>query len=503
MKKYGSRFLPVAALALFVSAAALPAEESVPAPPSGAGTERTGTDAAEEAALPAGAAQPGVNGSGNGDAAPGTETDGGAAAAAAAAVMEAAPHKAEGLFHLAYFWQRMAAALGILVVQLIAIWLIWHYFFSWLAKKIVEWGRERLKPFSIKKIKLLTVAQMLNIIAFVVNVLKYVVTAFQLFITLPVIFSLFPQTRHLASQLFGYILNPLKSIVLETIGYIPNLITIAVILWVMRYAIRALKFFAAQIERGRLVINGFYPDWTWPTFNILRALIYAFTVVLIYPYLPGSGSPIFQGVSVFVGIILSMGSSSAIGNIIAGMVITYMRPFKIGDRIKIGDITGFVEEKSLIVIKIRTHKNEYVTFPNTMILSSSITNYQTSIEGETETLILYADVTMNYQIPWRQVHEIMINAALQTEGIETDPRPFVLQTALDDYYARYQINAYTRDAARIPAIYSGLYQHIQDGFAGAGIDLTAPAYRLLLPPESHHPPAAARPARDVDSKEKR
>jgi small-conductance mechanosensitive channel len=386
------------------------------------------------------------------------------------------------------FWQRIVLALIILVVQILAIWLIWHFFFAWLAKKIMGWGRQNIKPLSIKKVKLLTTANILNIITFLLKIAKYLVTAFQLFITLPIIFRLFPQTRPIADQLFGYILNPLKNIFFGAVGYIPNLFAIVIILWVMRYSLRALKFFTVQIEKGRLVINGFYADWAQPTFNILRVLVYAFTVVMIYPFLPGSGSPIFQGVSVFVGIIFSLGSSTAIGNIVAGLVITYMRPFKIGDRIQVNGVTGFVEEKSLVVIKLRTHKNEFVTFPNMMILSSSIINYSFSADEEKVGLIIHADVTMNYQVPWRQVEEIMINAALKTPGLEKEPRPWVLQLGLEDFYARYQINAYTHEDARTPALYTALYQNLQDGFADEGIDLTAPTYRINLPQDSHKPP---------------
>jgi small-conductance mechanosensitive channel len=396
--------------------------------------------------------------------------------------------RTSGTLGFNHLWQRFVAALVIIVVQILVIWLLWHFFFIWLGKKVIEWGRQRLKPLTIKKLKLLTVAQMLNVIVFSLKILKYLITVFQLFLTLPVIFSLFPQTQNIADRLFGYILTPLKRIVFGVVGYVPNLFTIAIILWVMRYAQRGLKFFATQIERGRLVINGFYPDWAQPTFNILRVLVYAFTVVIIYPYLPGSGSAIFQGVSVFVGIIFSLGSSSAIGNIVAGLVITYMRPFKIGDRIQIGTVTGFVAEKTLIVIKLRTHKNEYVTFPNTMILSSSITNYSTSGDDENNGVVLHADVTMNYQVPWRTVEEVMINAALKTTGLESEPRPWVLQTGLEDFYARYEINAHAKNADNTPAIYADLYRNLQDCFAAEGIDLTAPIYRINLPTSSHTPP---------------
>jgi small-conductance mechanosensitive channel len=382
---------------------------------------------------------------------------------------------------------RIGIAAGIVAGQALLIWLVW-LLFKVLAKKLQEYGSEKIKPLTIKKLKLLNTKQILNILLFLLKILKYLITVFQLFITIPIVFSLFPLTKDLASIIFGYILNPLKNIIFGTIHYIPNLVTIIIIVWITRYVIRGLKFFTTQIARGKLVVHGFYADWADPTFNILRVLLWAFTVAIIYPYLPGSESRIFQGVSVFVGIIFSLGSSSAIGNLVAGLVITYMRPFKIGDRIQIKDITGFVTEKTLMVVRIKTHKNEYVTFPNTMILSSSIINYNTSSDEDEEGLLLYADITFGYNTPWQTIHKILIAAALKTGHVQRSPKPFVLQTAMNDFYANYQINLYTKEVDKTPAIYSQLYENIQTGFHQAGIDMTAAHYRINLPAETYKPP---------------
>ncbi|MDR1317683.1 MAG: mechanosensitive ion channel family protein [Spirochaetales bacterium] len=376
-------------------------------------------------------------------------------------------------------FQRFGIAAGIVFIQGLLIWAVW-ILFRWLTVKALKYGEEKFRPIAIKKFRLLSKEQMLEGCAFLLRIAKYALTAFQLFITVPIIFTLFEFTRDWASTLFSYILAPLKTISLGIVSYIPNLITIIIILFIMRYVLRTLRYFALGLERGRLTLPGFYPEWAQPTFNILRVLIYAFTIAVVYPYLPGSDSAIFQGVSVFVGIIFSLGSSSAIGNVVAGLVITYMRPFKIGDRIRIGDITGFVVEKSPIVIRLRTHKNEYVTIPNVTVLSSSTINYNTSQDIDEEGLLLHADVTMNYCVPWRKMHEILIEAALKTPYTMKQPKPFVLQTALDDYYCRYEINVYTKEVNRVPAIYSTLYQNLQDGCAEAGIDLTAPAYQIRL-----------------------
>ncbi len=165
-----------------------------------------------------------------------------------------------------------------------------------------------------------------------------------------------------------------------------------------------------------------------PTFHIIRFLLYAFMIAMIYPYLPKSNSGVFQGISVFVGLIVSLGSSTVIGNIIAGLVITYMRPFKLGDRIKLNDTTGDIIEKTPLVTRIRTPKNEVVTVPNSFIMSSHTVNYSTS--AREYGLIIHAEVSIGYDVPWRKVNPLLIDAALNTPGVVDDPRPFVLETSL-------------------------------------------------------------------------
>jgi small-conductance mechanosensitive channel len=386
---------------------------------------------------------------------------------------------------------RLGIAAAIVVAQVLLIRLIWHLFKK-LQTKLNEYGQNHFKPLVIKEYRILETAQMMNLAAFLLRLSQYVAIIIQLYLTLPLVFSLFEPTKHLASTLFGYILNPLQTTALSIIDYIPNLITIVIIIVISRYALRTIKFFTTQIESGKLVIPGFYADWATPSFNILRVLLYAFTIIVIYPNLPHSESPVFQGVSMFVGLVFSLGSSSIIGNLVAGIVITYMRPFTIGDRIKLNDVTGFVVEKSATVTRLRTHKNEFVTFPNMMLLTSSITNYNFSTVEKEDGLILHADVTMGYAIPWQQVHEILLTAAANTPNVLKKPKPYVLQTALWDYYAHYEINVFVKAVDKVPRIYSDLYENLQNGFKAANIDLTAPSYQVFIPPsdkeEAPEPP---------------
>ena len=376
------------------------------------------------------------------------------------------------------FLYRLGIALAIVAGQILFIRLIW-LLFKRLDKKIEDSESEKIKPLYINKFRILTAKHVVQALQVFFKLIKYLITVILLFLTIPIIFTLFSATKSIASRLFGYILNPIKRILMGAIEYIPNLFTIIIIILVTRYVIKALKYFAIQIGRGKLTISGFFPDWAAPTLRILQVLLWAFTIAVIYPYLPGSDSKAFQGVSVFIGIIFSLGSTSAIGNLVAGLVITYMRPFKLGDRVQIKEITGFVVEKNLMVVRLKTHKNEYVTFPNMIILGSNIINYNTSSDEDEEGLIIYTEITFGYATPWQTIHDILINAALNTAYVQKKPKPFVLQTKLDDFYASYQINCYTKEVSRIPTIYAELYANIQTGFQEAGLDLTTAHYRVI------------------------
>ncbi|GHT51713.1 hypothetical protein FACS1894102_7610 [Spirochaetia bacterium] len=331
----------------------------------------------------------------------------------------------------------------------------------------------------VKNLYFLEPKHVINFFSFLIKVAKWFLVVLQIFfISLPLIFALFEPTRGFAAKIFGYILTPIKNFSLAFLNYIPNIFSIALIVIIVRYIMKLLKFLADQLATKKIVIPGFFPDWASPTFNILRVIIIAFTVALIYPLLPNSESNIFKGVSVLVGIIFSLGSSTLIGNVISGLVMTYMRPFKIGDRIKINDTIGFVVERGAMVTRIRTHKNEFVTIPNSMILSTSVTNYNTSAEDGKDGLIVYIRITMGYEVPWRTVHDILTNAALKSDSILKEPKPFINQLALDDYYCAYELNAYTKNVEKLPRVYTEVYTNIQDGFSEHGISMYAPAFQV-------------------------
>jgi len=364
-------------------------------------------------------------------------------------------------------------------IGLIALIFIVFYLLILLINKIKDYSVQRImtertqliKDVKIKNYVLVSSVQKTRILINSINMLRWALIILMAFIMLPIVFSVFPFTQSWANSLIGLFTKPLKKAFLAIWDYIPNLITVFVILFVMRYAVRLVKYIFTEIDKGKLEVNGFHREFAMPTFTIVRFLLQAFTLVLIFPYLPGSNSDIFKGISVFIGVLFSLGSSSAISNIIAGLVITYMRPFRIGDRITIADKTGVVIEKSPLVTRLRTIKNEEITIPNSSILSGNTVNYSTfSDQG----ICFQVELTVGYEEPWERIHEMLLNIPPRVARVNTTPAPFVLQKKLDDFYVLYELNVYISQSAEIALAQSEIFQLILNDFLAAGIEMNAP-----------------------------
>ena len=288
------------------------------------------------------------------------------------------------------------------------------------------------------------------------------------------VLGLFPWTRPVSSQLLEYELTPVRAVAAAFIGYLPKLLFVLVIGAVLYVAIKIVNLFFRQVEEGRLVLANFQPEWADPTCKIVRVLLVAFGLVVVFPYLPASDSPAFTGVSVFMGVLFSLASSSALSNMIAGIVLTYTGAFRIGDRVRVGDAFGDVIETSLLVTRVRTIKNEKITIPNSVALGTAVTNY--SRLAGTGGLILHTTVTIGYNTNWRIVHDLLVAAAAKTPGVLAEPRPFVWQTALNDFFVTYELNAYTNVPRDMIDIYAALHLRIQDEFAAAGVEIMSPHY---------------------------
>ena len=284
----------------------------------------------------------------------------------------------------------------------------------------------------------------------------------------------FPGTRYLANHLVALVVDPLSTMGQAVVDQIPSLAFLVVLFAVFRLILRGLRLVFDALRSGALRLHGFEREFAEPTYKIVRFAIIVFGVVIAYPYFPGSDSAAFKGVSLFVGVLFSLGSSSAVSNLIAGYLLIYRRAFKVGDRVKIGDLTGDVTESKIQVTRLRSLKNEEIVIPNSQILTGHVINY--SALARTEGLILHTEVGIGYETPWRQVEAMLLMAAERTPGVLTQPAPFVLQRALADYSVTYELNVYAAEARMMLELYHELHRQILDVFNQYGIQIMTPAY---------------------------
>ena len=342
---------------------------------------------------------------------------------------------------------------------------------------IERWRRRRLGAVRVQQVEIVSAESLTLATARLVMGLRVGLMLAAIDVYLTYVLGLFPWTRAASFQLLDYAVTPIRAAAAGFLNYLPNLFFVLVIAALVYFAIRAATLFFEQVGHERIVFPSFPADWADPTAKIVRVLLIAFGVVVAFPYLPASSSPAFAGVTVFLGILISLASSSSLSNMIAGIVLTYTSAFRIGDRVKVGDAYGDIIETSLLATRIRTIKNEEITMPNGIVLNSSVTNYSRAVR--TRGLILHTSVTIGYDAPWRTVHQLLIDAALATPGVLSDPPPFVWQTALNDFYVTYEINAYTDLPADMPEMYATMHARIQDAFYNAGVEIMSPHYTSL------------------------
>jgi small-conductance mechanosensitive channel len=293
----------------------------------------------------------------------------------------------------------------------------------------------------------------------------------------------------------GLALDPLRTLGAGFVANIPRLAFLLVLFILVRVVLRITRLFFDAVGRGTVTLRRFDPEWSEPTYKILRIAIVAFGLVVAYPYIPGSQSEAFKGVTLFIGIVFSLGSSSAVSNVIAGYMMTYRRAFKVGDRVKIGESVGDVIETRLQVTHVRSLKNEEIVIPNSEILSGQVLNY--SSLGRERSLLLHTEVGIGYATSWRHVETILLEAAARTPGLAADPKPFVLVKRLSEFAVTYELNVPCGDVHAMTATYSALHRNVLDVFNEHGVQIMTPAYegdppepKLVLP----HDLYAAAPA---------
>ncbi|MGK7942274.1 MAG: mechanosensitive ion channel family protein [Crocosphaera sp.] len=345
--------------------------------------------------------------------------------------------------------------------------------------KVRRWQRQRLESVEFQGLQFISGRQVAKCISFLFTLIRIFLIFLVFYIYLPLILSYFPWTQPIGIKILSYFWNSINLVFSGIISYLPNVFIIAIIAIIAYYLIRFSKILFNAIGEERIVFNGFYPEWAEPTYNLVIFLIIALAAVLIFPYLPASNSAGFQGISIFAGALFTLGSTAIVGNIVSGIVLIYTRAFQLGDVINANDKTGRVVEKSMLTTRIMTPDNEVITIPNATLLASDITNYTASIRDQQQPLVLKTTVTLGYDVPWRKVHETLINAAKDSEGILQDPEPFVLQTSLDDFYVAYTLKAFTNSPEKMGFIYSKLHQSIQDKCNEADIEILSPHYSAV------------------------
>ena len=362
-------------------------------------------------------------------------------------------------------------AVFLIVVQVL-FFMLTARFIRYLRHLIVEGVDGRMKPLVIKGYELMNIHQEKRILLFLTRVLQVFLILLQLFISLPLLFSIFPETEKFTWNMINYVWSPLRDMVVSIVRYFPNLVKIVVIVYVVRWVLKGLRHLSNEIAAERLKIDRFYQDWARPTYQIVRIFIIAFTLVVIWPWLPGSESGIFKGVSIFVAALFSLGSTTTIGNLISGIIITYMRPFLVGDFVRIGDQEGEVVEENAFVTRLRDIKGNLVTVPNNSILSQQTVNY-TAAARDGKGSIVHSSFTFTYHVPRETVEAYLLEGAARCKLLEKNPKPFVLYTALEDFYTQYEINGYTKETARLFAVYSELHRNIIDVFHEHNLDPTS------------------------------
>ena len=377
---------------------------------------------------------------------------------------------------------RLAELLLVLFIAFILVWAI-NRLFDFLKKITLNSEHRFLTSIRIRNYDFIKKPGIVKALVKLLAILRIVFLLFLLITIIPLIFDIFPSTQYLSKIIVQWISEPIKNVGIAIIGYLPHLFYIVIIAVITRYVLKILRFFALEIERGILKIKGFHPEWAHTTYVLARMMLWVLALVIMFPHLPGSDSDAFKGISVFLGVLISLGSSSAISNAIAGIVISYMRPFQVGDWIKSGEIIGAVIEKNALVTRLKTINNEDITIPNSAILSGATMNF-TSI-GKEIGLALNVQVKVRYDYSDNLVEELLIEAALKTNGISPKPHPYIFQISLSELNAVYELNAYTFHPENMYFIKSHLTKNIQSTFRQANIEIFSTQYVEIRTPFSN------------------
>jgi small-conductance mechanosensitive channel len=317
----------------------------------------------------------------------------------------------------------------------------------------------------------------------------------------------FPYTRRWGEDLQVNLVDMARQIVLAILGALPGLAFAIVIFFLARLLLRLAGAFFNRVEHGSLELTWLDRDTARPTRRIFSFVVWVFALAVAYPYLPGAQTDAFKGLSVLIGLMVSLGGASVIGQAFSGIILMYVRIFRRGDYVRIGDHEGTVAELGMFATRIRTGLGEEVSISNAAVLAATTKNYSRAIPGTG--FVLDTTVTIGYSTPWRQVEAMLIEAARRTEDIAHAPQPVVRQTALSDFYVEYRLIAYSpaeKPLVRAEILHH-LHGHIQDVFNEYGVQIMSPHYMMdpsqpqVVPKDKWYTPPARPPSTDAQLRE--
>jgi len=361
------------------------------------------------------------------------------------------------------------------VVLLLAL----GFFFSRFSRILETWGASRIPDLRVRDFQLLTSGRITFILQQILKVIRFLLTVVFVVAYAALILRFFPWTRQVAFLLRSYALSVLANTGTAFVNYVPNLLTIVLVAVVTYYLLRLVKPLFNELGRSTLTLPGFYPEWAAPTYRLIALLAIALAAIVIFPYLPGFGSEAFQGVGIFIGVLVSLGSSSAVANAVAGVILIYTRAFQVGDTIRVNDVEGEGEGKLFLVTRVRTLNNSVVTISNGLLLSGNIINYSATIRESRTPVRTSCDVGLGYDLSWQEAYETLATAALETNYVLEEPAPIVEHFALGDYAVTYRVKVYTRYPRRIEEIQADLLRNVHEKCNQAGIEILSPVYSAV------------------------
>ena len=373
--------------------------------------------------------------------------------------------------------QRLIVAVGLAAVGLVVgFLLLWalvraHRRF---AGRLVEVAEEKLAQTGLTDVASLRASRVLEFQRRLLRAVTVGAGIVVVYSTLTFVLRRFPYTRPWGESMRGFLFSTVENLALGVVNAIPGLFTVALIVVIMRFILRLLGIWFNAVEAGRTRVQWLYPETAQTTRRLVTALMWLFTIVVAYPYLPGSQTDAFKGVSVFLGLMLTFGSSGLVNQVMSGFMVTYSRAVRVGDYVRIGDVEGTVLHLGILSTKLKTFRGEEATIPNSVVVSQTTTDY--SRFAEVNETFTPTSVTIGYDTPWRQIHAMLLLAAERTPGVRVEPKPYVLQEALQDFYVKYTLFVCLDAQDQRYFTLNILHAQIQDLFNEYGVQIMSPNY---------------------------